>query len=186
MASFPSLQPGQTDAQRGPGVFQAVHRHPAAAERGGLWPGRQRPGTEPGQQSQRGLSPSLPDRSGKTLSEGVGKPVGPGFSIISTSSPMSLWAATGTGWIGRETCSATRKSWPPALTRPPWPASCAVPWSRFPGKEFSTIATSTWPWTCPYGGRKIHVSEMEGPPPAGTPIRVGDHCYACTAGSGFS
>ena len=38
----------------------------------------------------------------------------------------------------------------------------------------------------PYGDRKTHVREMEGPPPAGTPIRVGDHCYACTAGSGFS
>ena len=36
------------------------------------------------------------------------------------------------------------------------------------------------------GGRPIHVSKLEGSPPPGTPIAVGDHCYACTAGSGFT
>jgi hypothetical protein len=36
------------------------------------------------------------------------------------------------------------------------------------------------------GGRKTHISEMAGPPEAGTPIAVSDHCYACTAGSGFT
>ena len=35
-------------------------------------------------------------------------------------------------------------------------------------------------------GRKIHISEMDGPPKAGTPIAVSDHCYACTADSGFT
>jgi radical SAM/Cys-rich protein len=36
------------------------------------------------------------------------------------------------------------------------------------------------------GGRKVHVSEVDGPPPPGSPIAVSDHCYACTAGSGFT
>jgi len=36
------------------------------------------------------------------------------------------------------------------------------------------------------GGRKMHVSEMEGPPEPGTPIALSDHCYACTAGAGFT
>jgi radical SAM/Cys-rich protein len=36
------------------------------------------------------------------------------------------------------------------------------------------------------GGRKTHISEMAGPPQPGTPIAVSDHCYACTAGSGFT
>jgi radical SAM/Cys-rich protein len=36
------------------------------------------------------------------------------------------------------------------------------------------------------GGRKIHVTEMTGRPAAGSPIMVGDHCYACTAGAGFT
>ncbi len=33
---------------------------------------------------------------------------------------------------------------------------------------------------------KIHVSELSAPPPPGTPVAVSDHCYACTAGSGFT
>lgn len=36
------------------------------------------------------------------------------------------------------------------------------------------------------GGRKIHVSEMNGPPEQGSPIATADHCYTCSAGSGFT
>jgi radical SAM/Cys-rich protein len=37
-----------------------------------------------------------------------------------------------------------------------------------------------------FNGRKIHVSEMSGPPEPGTPVITADHCYTCTAGSGFT
>jgi radical SAM/Cys-rich protein len=36
------------------------------------------------------------------------------------------------------------------------------------------------------GGRRVHVSAADGPPTPGSPIAVSDHCYACTAGSGFT
>lgn len=36
------------------------------------------------------------------------------------------------------------------------------------------------------GGRKIHVSEMPGPPLIGGHIATADHCYTCTAGPGFT
>ena len=36
------------------------------------------------------------------------------------------------------------------------------------------------------GGKKIHVSEMPGPPDPGIPIAVADHCFTCTAGMGFT
>ncbi|MBW1865069.1 MAG: DUF3641 domain-containing protein, partial [Deltaproteobacteria bacterium] len=36
------------------------------------------------------------------------------------------------------------------------------------------------------GGEKTHISEMEGCPEAGGVIATADHCYACTAGSGFT
>jgi radical SAM/Cys-rich protein len=36
------------------------------------------------------------------------------------------------------------------------------------------------------GGSKIHVSQMTGLPESGLPIMVGNHCYACTAGAGFT
>ena len=35
-------------------------------------------------------------------------------------------------------------------------------------------------------GRKIHVSEVKGPPKPGSLIATADHCYTCTAGSGFT
>jgi radical SAM/Cys-rich protein len=38
----------------------------------------------------------------------------------------------------------------------------------------------------PMCGRKIHVSEMKDPPDQGSLIATADHCYTCTAGSGFT
>lgn len=38
----------------------------------------------------------------------------------------------------------------------------------------------------PLGGRPTHVAEMAGPPQEGAPIAVGEHCYTCTAGAGFT
>jgi radical SAM/Cys-rich protein len=38
----------------------------------------------------------------------------------------------------------------------------------------------------PLGGEARHVSELDAPPVPGTRIAVGDHCYACTAGAGFT
>jgi hypothetical protein len=38
----------------------------------------------------------------------------------------------------------------------------------------------------PFGGSPVHVSALNARPEAGTPITTGDHCYACTAGSGFT
>lgn len=35
-------------------------------------------------------------------------------------------------------------------------------------------------------GRKVHVSKVREIPPPGTPIAVGEYCYACTAGAGFT
>ncbi len=35
-------------------------------------------------------------------------------------------------------------------------------------------------------GRKTHISEMEVPPEPGTSIAVDDHCFTCAAGSGFT
>jgi radical SAM/Cys-rich protein len=36
------------------------------------------------------------------------------------------------------------------------------------------------------GDRKIHVSDVRELPPSSAPIAVGDYCYACAAGSGFT
>ena len=38
----------------------------------------------------------------------------------------------------------------------------------------------------PLGGSRRHVSALDAPPPPGTAIATGEHCYACTAGAGFT
>lgn len=38
----------------------------------------------------------------------------------------------------------------------------------------------------PLGGRRVHVSDLREPPLPGSSIVVGEYCYACTAGSGFT
>ncbi|VAX22558.1 Uncharacterized protein DUF1284, possibly iron-sulphur binding [hydrothermal vent metagenome] len=38
----------------------------------------------------------------------------------------------------------------------------------------------------PLGGEKTHISQMTERPKKNSPIAVSDHCYACTAGSGFT
>lgn len=38
----------------------------------------------------------------------------------------------------------------------------------------------------PMGGQKVHISELRELPGRGSKIAVSDHCYTCTAGSGFT
>jgi hypothetical protein len=38
----------------------------------------------------------------------------------------------------------------------------------------------------PMGETKCHISQMSGPPEPGSPIAISDHCFACTAGAGFT
>jgi len=38
----------------------------------------------------------------------------------------------------------------------------------------------------PHGDRKVHVSDVGDLPSPGAPIAIGEYCYACTAGSGFT
>ncbi len=38
----------------------------------------------------------------------------------------------------------------------------------------------------PMSGSRLHVSDLAGVPGEGVAVRTGDHCYACTAGSGFT
>jgi hypothetical protein len=38
----------------------------------------------------------------------------------------------------------------------------------------------------PAADRKIHISDVRELPPSGASIVMGDYCYACTVGSGFT
>jgi radical SAM/Cys-rich protein len=69
--------------------------------------------------------------------------------------------------------------------------------STVPGLMCRTLLSVSWDgylFDCDFnlakgmamGERKIHISQLEQPPVAGTPIAISDHCYACTAGAGFT
>jgi radical SAM/Cys-rich protein len=66
-----------------------------------------------------------------------------------------------------------------------------------PGLMCRTLVTVSWDgylYDCdfnlaadlPLGKEKIHVTGLSAPPSSDSPIAVGDHCFACTAGSGFT
>ena len=38
----------------------------------------------------------------------------------------------------------------------------------------------------PLGGKRQHITDLDGLPEKGMPIAVADHCFTCTAGSGFT
>jgi radical SAM/Cys-rich protein len=60
-------------------------------------------------------------------------------------------------------------------------SSVSVNWQGYLFDCDFNIATEQY-----LGGNKIHVSQMDGLPARGLPIMVGEHCYACTAGAGFT
>jgi hypothetical protein len=37
-----------------------------------------------------------------------------------------------------------------------------------------------------WGGKKTHITQLRELPAPGSPVAVSDHCYACTAGTGFT
>ena len=69
--------------------------------------------------------------------------------------------------------------------------------STIPGLMCRTLLSVSWDgflYDCDFnlargmamGGNRIHISRAESPPGAGAPIAISDHCFACTAGTGFT
>jgi radical SAM/Cys-rich protein len=70
---------------------------------------------------------------------------------------------------------------PSAVERVMCRSSISVSWNGFLFDcDFNLSQELYW------GGEKTHLSEIPGPLQPGTPIAVSDHCYACTAGAGFT
>lgn len=185
VASFPSLQEGQTDTQRGSGVFQASLN--ALRQLNDLGYGRT--GSElqldlvsnpsgaflpPGQgEAERRFRRELRNRWGLEFNR----------LFVFANVPLGRYR----DWLER---SGNLARYREKLASGFNPAALA-------GVMCRTLISVSWEgclYDCdfnlalnlPYSGRKTHVTEMDGPPPSGTPIRVADHCYACTAGSGFT
>ena len=185
VASFPSLQPGQTDAQRGPGVFQQAIDTLQRLNAVGY--GREGSGLELNLVSNPSgafLPPSQTEAE-KRFRKELENRRGLFFNhlYVFANVPLGRYRV----WLDR---SGNLQGYQEKLASGFNPAALAGVMCR----SLVSISWEGFLYDCdfnlavdlPYEGRKVHVSEMEGPPPAGTPIRVGDHCYACTAGSGFT
>ncbi len=185
VASFPSLKSGQTDAQRGPGVFQ---QSLATLQRlNAVGYGREGSGLELNLVSNPSgafLPPSQTEAE-KRFRKELENRWGLLFNHLYVFANVPLGRYR--DWLDR---SGNLLRYQEKLASGFNPATLA-------GVMCRSLVSVSWEgilYDCdfnlaldlPHGEGKVHVSEMEGPPPAGTPIRVGDHCYACTAGSGFS
>jgi radical SAM/Cys-rich protein len=185
VASFPSLQRGQTDTQRGSGVFQASLD--ALRQLNALGYGRADSGLEldlVSNPSGAFLPPSQVEAE-KRFRKELENRWGLFFNHLYVFANVPLGRYR--DWLDR---SGNLQRYQEKLATGFNPAALA-------GVMCRSLVSVSWDgvlYDCdfnlaldlPYSGRKIHVSEMDGSPPAGTPIQAGDHCYACTAGSGFS
>jgi len=185
VASFPSLNLTQTDSQRGEGVFEESIA--VLQELNSMGYGRHGTGLElnlvsnptgaflpPGQkQTEKRFRQVLENKWGITfnhLFNFANVPIG-GFRQ----------------WLIQ---TGNLKSYMHKLTSNFNP--CAVE-----GLMCRTLVSVAWDgylYDCDFnlaiglylGGKKIHVSQMQGKPEPGSAITTADHCYTCTAGSGFT
>ena len=185
VASFPSLQPGQTDAQRGKGVFQqsiqTLHRLNAVGY------GRMGSGLELNLVSNPSgaFLPPSQDAAEKRFRQELEKRWGISFNHLFAFANVPLgryrrWLEK-SGNLGRYLEKLASTFNPANLTGVMCRTLISVSWEGFLYDCDFNLALDL-----PFSGRKVHVSEMDGPPCPGTPILTADHCYTCTAGRGFT
>ncbi|MDR3567243.1 MAG: arsenosugar biosynthesis radical SAM protein ArsS [Syntrophobacteraceae bacterium] len=185
VASFPSLNQGQTDSQRGSGIWEksiAALKELNAAGYG-----------EPDSglvldivsNPSGAFLPSSQEATEKRFRRDLGSRWGIGFNHLYTFGNVALGRFR--KWL---IDSGNFESYMRRITESFNP--CTID-----GLMCRTLVSVSWDgylYDCdfnlaqaiPMGGRAMHVSEVEGPPKPGTPIAVGEHCYACTAGPGFT
>lgn len=185
VASFPSLNHGQTDSQRGGGVW---NKSIAALQLlNSMGYGRQGSGLElhlvsnpagaflpPSQcQAERRFREDLEKKRGIVFNDF--------YSFANV--PLGRFQA----WLRQSGNQETYMEKLSSVFNP----------STVDGLMCRTLVSVSWEgflFDCDFNlaagmyamGERIHVSDMDGPPPEGVPIAVSDHCYACTAGTGFT
>jgi radical SAM/Cys-rich protein len=185
IASFPALNPGQTESQRGTGSFrtsiQALKRLNAAGY------GREGSPMELDLVSNPtgAFLPPSQEQAEKRFRAVLEEKWGVVFNQLYTFANVPL------GRFGRwlvKTGNFDRYVGRLASHFNP----CAVE-----GLMCRTLLSVAWDGTlydCDFnlakglhmGGRKMGISELKSPPKPGVPIATADHCYTCTAGSGFT
>ena len=185
IASFPSLNGPQADTQRGPGIFQKSIR--ALQSLNTLGYGLEGSGLELNLVvNPTGTNlPSPQEKTEKEFRTELKTKWGVVFNHLYTFANVPLGR-----FLQDLVQSKTLNFYRQELARAFNPAALAGVMCR------STLSVS-WDgylFDCDFnlaqglfmGGRKTHISELSGPPVPGQSIAVSDHCYACTAGTGFT
>jgi len=185
IASFPSLNPAQTDAQRGEGIFQQAIASLKKLNSAGY--GMEGSGLE----LDLAVNPTgafLPDsqlRVEKRFHEILFNKWGINFNKLFTfnNAPLGRFRR----WLQ---LSGNMETYLKKLELQFNPRTAenlmcrtmlSVDWQGYLYDCDFNLAAGYY-----LGGRKIHVTQMDCLPAYGSPIAVGDHCYACMAGAGFS
>lgn len=184
VASFPSLSASQTDAQRGEGILE---RSVAALRRlNDLGYGRDE-GLELNLVSNPtgAFLPVAQAQAEKKFKADLERKWGISFNHLYTFANMPLgrflkWLVA-SGNLDSYMKRLVDAFNPCAVSGLMCRTLVSVDWNGFLYDCDFNLALGTY-----LGGRKRHVSEMEGFPAPGTRIPAADHCYACTAGSGFT
>jgi radical SAM/Cys-rich protein len=185
MASLPSLSSTQTDAQRGQGIF--LKSIQALQSLNALGYGRK----ESGLKLNLVVNPTgteLPYSQEKTENEfrtRLKTDWGVSFNhlFILANVPLGrflqeLVRSDSLNAYRRELAQAFNKA---ALAGVMCRTTLSVSWDGYLFDCDFNLARGLF-----MGDRKTHISELSAPPVPGQSIAVSDHCYACTAGAGFT
>jgi radical SAM/Cys-rich protein len=185
MASLPSLNGAQTDAQRGQGIFQKSIQ--ALQSLNALGYGRKESGLE----LNLVVNPTgteLPysqEKTEKDFRTRLKTEWGVTFDHLFILANVSLGR-----FLQELVRSDTLNSYRRELAR-------AFNKATLAGVMCRTALSVSWDgylFDCDFnlaqglfmGDRKTHISELSAPPVPGQSIAVSNHCYACTAGAGFT
>jgi len=185
VASFPSLNPAQTQAQRGKGIFEKSVKALQRLNEAGY--GKEGTGLEldlVSNPSGAFLPPSQ-DQAERRFRAHLMKKWGLVFNRLFTFANVPLGRFR--KWLKasgnlHEYFARLRSSFNPCVVE---------------GLMCHTLMSVAWDgyvYDCdfnlaqglPMAGKTTHVSELDGPPQPRTPVAVADHCFTCTAGSGFT
>jgi radical SAM/Cys-rich protein len=185
IASLPSLNGSQADAQRGKGIFQKSIR--ALQFLNALGYGLEGSALELNLVvNPTGTELPFPqEKTEKDFRTGLKTEWGVAFNHLFTFTNVPLGRFL-YGLIQSDTQDSYRQKLvrsfnPAALTGVMCRSTVSVSWNGYLFDCDFNLAQGLF-----MGGRKIHISERTALPVPGQSIAVSDHCYACTAGAGFT
>lgn len=185
VSSFPSTNAGQTDAQRGRGVWETSLAMLRQLNRMGY--GSRESGLELNLVANPvgAFLPVSQCQAEKKFKQDLARQWGIVFSHLFTFANMPLGRFL--GWLQS---SGNYESYMRKLVAGFNPDTICSLMCR----SLLTVSWEGYLFDCDFnlacglglGGRRLHVAELGAPPPAGEIIATGEHCYACTAGAGFT